>query len=261
MMSRTRTRPMQQVGPVALLLVLGLLHSAPASAQSDPFNAMGSTTNLTPGYDSRGGGTVLLLKVYAGNNKKRLDRQSVIKLNNQTTHTISWQTTNDESEASFGDVPFGHYDIEVSAVGYLTSHKEMQVISALNTVDLDVVLQPDPTALKLDVDEAMPTKARKETKHGVSALKSGNLKQAQRWLDAAYQLAPANSDINFLMGYLSYQEKDFDHAQTYLGVAANLNPRDVQSLTLLGRLGLQKEDYAAASSNLEKAVAADSEYW
>jgi tetratricopeptide (TPR) repeat protein len=252
---------MQQVGPVALLLVLGLLHSVPASAQSDPFNAMGSTTNLTPGYDSRGGGTVLLLKVYAGNNKKRLDRQSVIKLNNQTTHTISWQTTNDESEASFGDVPFGHYDIEVSAVGYLTSHKEMQVISALNTVDLDVVLQPDPTALKLDVDEAMPTKARKETKHGVSALKSGNLKQAQRWLDAAYQLAPANSDINFLMGYLSYQEKDFDHAQTYLGVAANLNPRDVQSLTLLGRLGLQKEDYAAASSNLEKAVAADSEYW
>ena len=222
---------------------------------------MGSTTSLTPGYDSRGGGTILLLTVYAENNKKRLDRQSVVKLNNQTTQTISWQTTNDQSEVSFGDVPFGHYDIEVSAVGYLTGHKELQVISALNTVNLEVVLQRDPTAFKLDVDEGMPTKARKETKHGVSALKSGNLKQAQKWLDAAYQLAPDNSDLNFLMGYLRYQQKDFDHAQTYLGTAASLNPRDVQSLTLLGRLGLQREDYVAASSTLEKAVAANSEYW
>ncbi|MGC2648158.1 MAG: tetratricopeptide repeat protein [Candidatus Sulfotelmatobacter sp.] len=239
-----------------------LLLPATVSAQrGDVFNATGATTNLTPSYDSRGGGTVLLLTVYAGNNKKRLDRQSVVKLTNQTTQTVSWQTTTDQSVASFGDMPFGHYDIEVSAVGYITGHKEIEVISSINTVNLDIVLQPDPTALRLDVDESMPGKARKETKHGVSALKSGNLKQAQKWLDAAYQLAPDNSDLNFLMGYLRYQQKDFDHAQTYLGTAANLNPRDVQSLTLLGRLGLQKEDYVGASSILEKAVAADSEYW
>jgi tetratricopeptide (TPR) repeat protein len=242
-------------------LAASLILAAQASAQGDPFNSMTSTTNLTANYDSRGGGTVLLLTVYAENNKKRLDRQSVVKLTNQTTQTVSWQTTTDESVASFGDMPFGQYNIEVSAVGYLTGHKELQVISALNTVNLDIVLQRDPTALKLDVEESMPTKARKETKHGVSALKSGNLKQAQKWLDAAYQLAPANSDLNFLMGYLSYQQKDFDHAQTYLGTAANLNPRDVQSLTLLGRLGLQREDYVSASSNLEKAISADSEYW
>jgi len=41
---------------------------------------------------------------------------------------------------------------------------------------LEIVLQRDPAAFKLDVDEALPTKARKETKHAVSALKSGNLK-------------------------------------------------------------------------------------
>jgi tetratricopeptide (TPR) repeat protein len=247
--------------PLTVVLAVSLLFARQASAQGDVFNAMGATTNLTPSYDSRGGGTVLLLKVFAENNKKRLDRQSVVKADNQTTHTVSWQTTNDQSEAAFGDMPFGHYDIEVSAVGYVTAHKELQVISALNTVELEIVLQPDPTALKLDVDERMPTKARKDTKHGVTALKSGNLKQAQRWLDAAYQLAPANPDLNFLMGYLSYQQKDFDHAQTYLGTAANLNPQDVQSLTLLGRLGLQRDDYVSASSTLEKAVSVDSEYW
>ena len=262
-MYRNTSLPLSlRIWPFAAVFATSFLLAATVSAQrGDVFNATGATTNLTPSYDSRGGGTVLLLTVYAGNNKKRLDRQSVVKLTNQTTQTVSWQTTSDQSVASFGDMPFGHYDIEVSAVGYITGHKEIEVISSINTVNLDIVLQPDPTALKLDVDDSMPGKARKETKHGVSALKSGNLKQAQKWLDAAYQLAPDNSDLNFLMGYLRYQQKDFDHAQTYLGTAANLNPRDVQSLTLLGRLGLQKEDYVGASSILEKAVGADSEYW
>lgn len=262
-MYRSTSVPLShRIWPSPAVLAAILLVAATVSAQrGDVFNATGATTNLTPSYDSRGGGTVLLLTVYAGNDKKRLDRQSVVKLTNQTTHTTSWQTTTDESVASFGDMPFGHYDIEVSAVGYITGHKEIEVISSIDTVNLNIVLQPDPSALKLDVDESMPGKARKETKHGVSALKSGNLKQAQKWLDAAYQLAPDNPDLNFLMGYLRYQQKDFDHAQTYLGTAANLNPRDVQSLTLLGRLGLQKEDYVGASSVLEKAVAADSEYW
>jgi tetratricopeptide (TPR) repeat protein len=260
-MTRTGAAPVFRT--IFTIVGLTLLLAVHVSAQGlgDAFNAMGSTTNLTPGYDSRGGGTIILLKVFAGNNRTHLDRQSVVKLTNQTTQTIAWQTTDGQSQAFFGDVPFGHYTIEVSAVGYLSEHKELEVISATNTVNLDIVLRPDPTALNLDVDQALPGKARKDTKHGVTALKSGNLKQAQKWLDAAYQLAPSNSDLNFLMGYLSYQRKDLDHAQTFLGTAANLNPHDVQSLTLLGRIDLQRADYPTASSILEKAVAADSEYW
>ncbi len=250
--------------PLALVFALTLLLALPGSAQrADPFNnsAYGSTTDTTRGFESRGGGTNIILMVYAENSKTKLDRQSVVKLGNQTTQTVSYQTTNDQSECTFGDVPFGHYEVEVTAVGYLPGHKEMQVISSTATLNLEIVLQRDPTALKLDVAEGLPAKARKDTKHGVSALKSGNLKQAQRWLDAAYQVAPDNSDINFLMGYLQFQRKDFSRAHSFLDAAASLNPRDVQSLTLLGRLDLQKEDYVSAGATLEKAVAADSEYW
>src|ERR1700676_2354821 len=173
-MCRRSAARVRKLWPLVAIFAIGLLMVDTASAQrGDVFNnsAMGATTDLTPGYDSRGGGAVLLLTVYAENNRKRLDRQSVVKLNNQTTHTISWQTTNDQSEASFGDMPFGHYDIEVSAVGFLTAHKDLQVVSALNTVNVEVVLQWDPASLKLDVDEGLPAKARKNTKHGVSALK------------------------------------------------------------------------------------------
>jgi len=247
----------------ATIFAVSLLLTVPGHAQlGDAFNAPGATTSTIPGYDNRYGGTVLLLTVYAENNKTRLDRQSVVKLTNQTTQTVSWQTTTDASESAFGNIPFGHYDVEVSAVGYTTAHKELQVVSSINTVKLEIVLERDPAAVQLGfADAAMPPKVRKQTKHGVSALKSGNLGQAQKWLGAAYQAAPTNSDLNFLMGYLNFQQKDFGHAQTYLGKAAELNPHDVQSLTLLGRIGLQNEDYVSASSTLEKAVAADSEYW
>jgi tetratricopeptide (TPR) repeat protein len=264
-MAGMRARAVCGSWPFFALLIAGVIGGPSLFAQgfgNDPFNAMGSTTNLTPGYDSRGGGTVLQLKVYAENDRSLLDRQSVIKLTNQTTNTVRWMTTDDKSEAFFGDMPFGHYDIEVSAVGYLTEHKELQVVSATATVNLDFVLKKDPAAFQLGFAQAaMPPKARKETKHGVSALKSGNLKQAERWLDAAYSLAPGNPDLNFLMGYLSYQRKDFPHAQNYLGLAASLNPHDVQSLTLMGRIDLQQENYPQASTILEKAVAADSNYW
>jgi tetratricopeptide (TPR) repeat protein len=237
-----------------------LLVSAASAQRGDVFNGVNSTTSQTPGYQSHGGAT-LLLTIFT-QKAARLDRQSVVKLHNHDTDTVSWQTSNDRSEAGFGDVPFGHYDIEVSAVGYLTAHKDLQVISATRPYELEIKLEPDPSAIELNAPEGpMPSKARNETKRAVSALKSGNLKEAKKRLDEAYKLVPSSPDLNFLLGYLFFQERDFDRAQTFLSKAAALKPRDVQVLDLLGRVGLQREDYPAARSALEQAVAADADDW
>jgi hypothetical protein len=180
------------------------LCTAGASAQvgQDPFTAIDAMAEHKVYHTE---GSVLLLTVFAESGKVRLDRQSVVKLNNQNTHTVTWQTTTDTSEAAFGDLPFGRYDVEVSAVGYLTEHKELEVISAFNTLRLEVILHRDPEAVELGVaDAAMPPKARKEAKRAVSALKSANLSEASKRLDAAYKLAPSNPDLNFLLGYLFY---------------------------------------------------------
>jgi tetratricopeptide (TPR) repeat protein len=264
---RNRRRVVPRLWPagvLALVCLPTLLASAQISGstqRSDPFNGMGATTISVRGNEGRGGGTFLQVRVYAENLKTLLDRQSVLKLTNQTTQTVIWQTTSEVSDAAI-ELPFGKYSVEVSAVGYVSEQREVQVLGSFNTIPLEVVLHRDPAAIEFNVTEAaLPPKARKETKHGVSALKSGNLKDARRRLDTAYKLAPSNPDLNFLMGYLSYQQKEFGQAQTYLGNAAHLNPHNVQALTLLGRLGLMQEDYGAATSTLEKAVAADSEYW
>ena len=69
-------------------------------------------------------------------------------------------------------------------------------------MQIDVVLHRDPAAINLDVaDAVMSAKARKETKRAVSALKSANLKEAQKRLDDAYKLAPSSPDLNFLLGW------------------------------------------------------------
>jgi len=241
-------------------LALALLATSAAlfgqTSRFDPYNFPGNTTSNIAGYKSSGG-TQLFVNVFAESTRTRLDRQALVKLINQTLQSVSWQTTADKSQAGFGEVPFGHYDIEVSAVGYLTSHKEVQVVTATVPVTVDVILQKDPAAVNLDVSaETLSPKARKETKHAISDLKSGKWSDATKHLDSAYRLSPSSSDLNFLMGYAYYQRKQYDQAMSYLGTAGN-----AQALTLLGRISIQQEDYGRAISNLEKAIVVDSDSW
>jgi tetratricopeptide (TPR) repeat protein len=245
---------------LALLLVASAL-AAHAQQHYDPFDSLGSTTSNVPGYENHGG-TTLRVTVFSENAKTRLDRQCLIKLTNINSQNISWQTTDDRSEVGFGDLPSGHYELEVSAVGYLTARREFQAVSSFIPVNLEIVMDKDPAAVDLTfADAAMPARARKETKHGVSALKSGKWDEANKRLAAAYKLAPENPDVNFLLGYLYYQKKELGRASQYLDTAADLSPGNVQTLSLLARVSLEQQDYGRAVSNLEKAIMADSDYW
>jgi len=205
---------------------------------------------------------VVTFKVFAERNGAHLDRQALVKLVNLSNQTATWQPTSENSEGVFTDVPYGDYDAEVSAVGYLSSHQDLKMIATRNILEFDIVLHRDPGAVNLDVGDAvMSARARKATKHAISALKSGNLKEAQKQLDDAYQSSPSSPELNFLLGYLYFQKKDFSQAGTYLNTATNLNPHNAQALSLMGRAGLERRDYPAARSALEQAVLADEENW
>ena len=248
---------LQILGATGLILASGALAVA---QRIDPFNDPTSTTTTITGYENRQG-TNLQVTVFNDKNK-RLDRQSLVKLTSKVLLTVNWQTTNDLSEAVFGELPPGHYDVEVSAVGYLPAHKEAQVISAWAPVRLEVNLEKDPEAASLSLEDALlPSHARKNARRGVVALKSGKWNEADKNLEAAYKLAPDNPDLNFLLGYVSYQKKDYGRASGYLGTATTLSPHNVQALTLLGRVGLEQADYGRAVSSLERAIMADSDYW
>jgi len=255
-------------------IFLACLLTASALAQrgailNDPQNLQQTMT----AFQTAPGTGVLVFKIFAERTTTRLDRQALLKLVNLTNQTATWQTTesanetgqwatSDQTEAIFTNVPWGTYEIEAGAVGYLSTHQQLSVLNSLRPQEISLVLHRDPDAINLDVgDSVMSPKARKETKHAVMALKSNNLKDAERHLDEAYKLDPSSSDLNFLLGYLYFQKKDFARAESYLTTATTANPRNTQALTLLGRAGLEKADYPAARSALEKAVLADQENW
>ncbi len=222
-------------------------------------------------YTTAPGTGIVVATVFAEKKNGRLDRQALLQLLNRSTQTATWQTTNDIAQGAFQDqvsqgvftnIAYGEYDIEVSAVGYLSERRQLQVVNSWSPVQLKFTLKRDPEAINLDVpDMGISGKARKEVKRGVSALKSNNLKEAEKQLGAAYKSDPSSSDVNFLLGYLYYEKSDYGRAADYLRASTNINPRNTQALTLLGRAGLQRQDYPAARSALERAVMEDGDNW
>jgi tetratricopeptide (TPR) repeat protein len=242
--------------------LLGCLLTATAVAQRAGLNDPQYLNDISTAYNSAPGTGVLIFTIYAEKSGTRLDRQALLKLVNLSNQSAIWQTTEDTSQGIFTNLAYGSYEVEVSAVGYLSAYKDVGVTNSMGPVQIRVVLQRDPEAINLDVESALLSpKARKHTKHAVSALKSGNFKQAQKELDEAYKLSPSSPDLNFLLGYLYFQKKDFARAETYLSAAANLKPHNAEALTLLGRSGLERQDYPVARSVLEQAVMADAENW
>jgi len=84
------------------------------------------------------------------------------------------------STAAIGNLTIAPYEVEVSAVGYLTGHEELNVQTELRTYRVDIILQHDPDSIELNQPgaEKIPSKARKDINRAVTDLKSGNLKDA-----------------------------------------------------------------------------------
>jgi hypothetical protein len=174
-------------------------------AQRGGLNDARPLQDFSVSYNTAPGTGVLVFTVFAERSSAHLDRQAILKLINQADHSATWQTTDDTAQGIFTNIPFGNYDVEVSAVGYLSVHKEMPVLNSLRPSQIEIVLHRDPAAINLDLaDTVMSPKARKEAKRAVSLLKSNNLTAAQKQLDEAYKLAPSSPDLNFLLGYLYF---------------------------------------------------------
>src|ERR1700756_164373 len=233
----------------AVTSALYLLLAAGASGQQHPTDPIGEPV-VPPAYNSM---PTLDLTVFSGP-KTRLDRQALIRVQNKATQVIQWQTTKIDAEVTFADLPVGQYDIEVSAAGYVTAHQDLFVGSSFATYRVDITLKPDPSAVDLDppIASEMPSRARKETQRGVAALKSGDLKEPQKRLDAAYKQVPTSPEVNFLLGYLFLQRQNLERSKTYLSTATSLDTRNGQALTLLGRVLIQQQDYEAARTVLEQ---------
>jgi tetratricopeptide (TPR) repeat protein len=261
------TRRMQPRVPASLFLVamasaFALFFAPQASAQGQivaPVN--NGIENVTEGFHQ---GASLQVTVLA-ENKIKLDRQAVVRMHCDNPLGTTYQTTKGGSQTTFLGLSIGKYSLEVSAAGYVSGYKEVEVAGVTDTLSVTVTIQKDPAAINLDAtgtsDALMSSRASKDTAAAVAALKSSNLKEAKKRLDAAYREVPESGRVNFLMGYLFFEQKDYDQAQTYLNHAITLSPSDAQALALLGRVQLLRGQYEPAKSSLERAVVANPNDW
>jgi tetratricopeptide (TPR) repeat protein len=234
-------------------------------ATDDMLHGIGSledATRTASRYETAPNTGVLIVEVFNEKSGTHLDRQAMIKLVNLSTQTATWQPTEESSQGAFTNLTYGNYEVEASAVGYLSFHQQVQIVPAIVQRKVDVVLHQDPSAVNLDVENSVASpKARKETKRAIQALKSGRLDYAQRRLDEAYKSSPSDPNVNFLLGYVYFQRKDFERSVNYLTTSIVANPQNTQALTLLGRAGLERKDYTAARSALERAILCDDANW
>ena len=241
-----------------LLPTTSLAQAVPPPLPPDRFGG----TERTMGVSTYGRGAVLLLTVL-NNTGALLDRQAVVKLSNKKDNSVIWRTTGDRSIATFEDIPFGTYDIEVSAVGYLPEHQELKADLQFYSYHLEMKVKPDPNAVEFITPPAsqISSKARKQMNRAIADLKSGKWKAAQKKLEAADMLAPSNSEVNFLLGYLFFQKTDYERARSSLDKAIASDPHNSQALILSGQVRLRSHDFAGAKPMLEQAVAANPDSW
>src|SRR5215471_3105091 len=108
------------------------------------------------------------INVFAERNGTRLDRQAVLKLVDRFSQKPVWVTTDDHSEGRFTNIAYGTYDVEASAMGYISSRRELVISPATMQLVIDIVLQRDPFAVNLDVgNSTVSPRARKDVKHAV----------------------------------------------------------------------------------------------
>ena len=69
--------------------------------------------------------------MFAERSGAHLDRQALLKLVNRASQNATWVTTDNNSQGWFTNIAYGNYDVEISAVGYLSTHKELQVVPTL----------------------------------------------------------------------------------------------------------------------------------
>ncbi len=206
--------------------------------------------------------SVLMLSV-RDNLGKPVEAQALVQVTNKSDDSVRAQVTEEKGVATFVDMPAGLYNVAVSALGYLTLHEQFVSNGRPTTTQMQVKLQKDPSAIDLSSvkGKEVSPKLRKDLLRGSAALKSAKLDEAQKYLDAAYKTDPSNADVNFLLGYLYFERKDFPQAQDYLIESTKTGPHNVQALTLLGRVDILLNNYPAAQAALEQATAVDSGLW
>ncbi len=113
-------------GLCILLLVcvsaVNVLAQIPAQTQRDLARNPENITKIT-GYNTAPGTGVLVFHVFAEKKSARMEGPVRLTLTNLANHLGVFQTIEGDAEGVFVDLAFGNYEIEVSALGFVSARQ------------------------------------------------------------------------------------------------------------------------------------------
>jgi regulator of sirC expression with transglutaminase-like and TPR domain len=197
-----------------------------------------------------------------GPDSRPLGKQAFVTLYQQgSSMPLGTVITSVSSTAVLTGMPsYGPYTVEVKCPGYATARKDFQYNQASGRVEVDVTMQ-----VLGDTSSAGPPprdpKVQEHVDKGMQAMDARKFADAQKEFSAAHKAAPRDAEVCYLLGAAYQKSGDLHNAQKYLENAISIDPDNVSALVALGQLHDQQKDYRAAIPPLEKAVVIDSKEW
>lgn len=189
---------------------------------------------------------------------------AVVNLSNFNGGMLGTQTTIGQGQANFQGLPLGRYSIEVLAPGFDTVTEQAEILTNGDQEFITIVLKPRPgTDLSL-VRSGPPVLApgpQKELAKAMELLRADKTDEAKKHLDKAAHSAPANPDVNYMLGMYYIQQKDYAHAEEYWKKAIQIYPLHTYSLSALGSLEVHNGQVDQAITYLKRAVQASPDSW
>ena len=252
--TNNKSRFFNSVGIALLALILGVLTSPAAFAQVN-------RTIQQPNQPGVASGAVTVRVQLP--DKTPFDN-AVINLSSLNGGMMGTQTTLAQGQANFQGLPTGRYTIEVIAPGFETITESAQILTSGDQQFITIVLKPLPgTDISL-VRSGPPVLApgpQKELAKGMELLRADKLDEAKKNLDKAAHSAPANPDVNYMLGMYYMQSKDYARAEEYWKKAIQIYPLHTYSLSALGSLEVHNGQIDQAITYLKRAVQGSPNSW
>jgi Flp pilus assembly protein TadD len=153
----------------------------------------------------------------------------------------------------------GDYAVEVAAPGYETVQKEVAVPVALKA-EVDVYLKRVAGTNESTGVPGRPQlapKAKEAFDKGLQALSADKLKDAEKYVGEAMQLAPGHPDVLYIQGVLDLKRRRWVDAQGTLEKATQIDPNHARAFAALGMALSNQGKYDAAIPPLERSLQLD----
>jgi tetratricopeptide (TPR) repeat protein len=172
-------------------------------------------------------------------------------------------TRADNGKARFNRVPKSELTAEVVAAGYETAKKAFEVGDRSEikvAIDLRPMVDREAAAADRGI-AALNSKAQKDVRKALEALRENKINDARTALEAAQRSTPGNSEIEYLYGLCESRANNEASARSHWTRALDASPNHLSALLALGQDSLHQHKPAEAMQYLSRAETVEPSSW